>query len=221
VKLGTRVWGLIAAVVSVAVLAAGWFLGVSPLLGARTLAEQQLVDAVAQNDGISTKIATLAQQKEKLDDYEKRAAELEVVIPSGIKAADFIRSLNDLAGASNVQIESITLSDPLQYVAPTGEPADEKFAPNPVTDSRITSENFLLVPVSVGVRGGWNEVLAFTHGVQTSSRLMLVTTVSTTEDQGAFTTTLSGTMYVLVRPPAPAAASGGDTASGSDAPAEG
>ncbi|MGN6274127.1 MAG: type 4a pilus biogenesis protein PilO [Protaetiibacter sp.] len=220
-KLGTRVWGLIAFVVSVGVLAAGWFLGVSPLLAARSLAEQQRADAVAQNEGIATKIATLATQKEKLSDYEKRADELEVMIPSGIKAADFIRSLNDLAGASNVQIESITLGDPLKYAAPSGEPADEQFAPNPVTDSRITSENFLLVPVSVGVKGGWNEVLAFTHGVQTSSRLMLVTTVNTSEDQGSFTTTLAGTMYVLVRPNAPATAAGGDTASDSDPASEG
>jgi Tfp pilus assembly protein PilO len=219
-KLGTQVWGLIAFVVSAAVLAAGWFLGASPLLDARAQADQQLADAVSQNEGIAVKISTLKQQKEKLEDYQKRAEELEVMIPSGIKAADFIRSLNDLAGASGVQIESITLSDPLKYAAPAGEPADAEFAPNPLTDSRITPDNFLLVPVTVGVKGGWNEVLAFTHGVQTSARLMLVTTVNTSEDQGVFTTTLAGTMYVLVRPEAPASAAD-DTASDSDAPAEG
>jgi hypothetical protein len=49
---------------------------------------------------------------------------------------------------------------------------------------------------------------------------MLVTTVNTSEDQGVFTTTLAGTMYVLVRPEAPPSAAD-DTASDSDAPAEG
>src|SRR5690606_35386932 len=87
--------------------------------------------------------------------------------------------------------------------------------------SRITGENFLLVPVTIGVKGGWNEVLAFTHGVQTSSRLMLVTTVNTSEDQGIFTTTLSGTMYVLVRPPAPASMTADDDASASDSATDG
>lgn len=220
-KLGTQVWGLIAFVVSVGVLAAGWFLGASPLLSAQATAQQQRADAIAQNDAIALKIATLEKQKEKLEDFQKRADELEVMIPSGIKAADFIRSLNSLAGASNVQIESISLSDPLKYVAPAGEPADAEFAPNPLTDSRITGENFLLVPVTIGVKGGWNEVLAFTHGVQTSSRLMLVTTVNTSEDQGIFTTTLSGTMYVLIRPPAPASMTADDEASDSESATEG
>ena len=218
-KLGTQIWGLIAFVVSAGVLAAGWFLGASPLLTARGQADEQRASAIAQNDGIELKISTLKQQKEKLDDYQKRADELEVMIPSDIKAADFIRSLNSLAGASNVQIESITLSDPLKYAAPSGDPVDEEFAPNPVTDSRITSDNFLLVPVTVGVKGGWNEVLAFTHGMQTSSRLMLVTTVNTSEDQGVFTTTLSGTMYVLIRPEAPASAASDDETSDTDAAA--
>lgn len=211
-KIGTQIWGLIAFVVSAAVLAAGWFLGVSPLLAAQAESDKQRTEAVSQNDGIAAKIATLKQQKEKLGDYQKRAKELEEIIPRDIEAADFIRSLNDLATASNVQIDSIVLSDPVKYAAPSGEAADAELAPNPVTDPRVTSENFLLVPVTVGVKGGWNEVLAFTHGVQTSSRLMLVTTVNTAEDQGTFTTTLSGTMYVLLRPDAPPS---------TDAPTEG
>jgi Tfp pilus assembly protein PilO len=205
-KLSTQVWGLIAVVVCGAVLAAGWFLAVSPLLATQAMADKARRDAVVQNDSISADIKTLEAQKADLADYEARDAELEAAIPSGIEAAAFIRSLNDLALASNVQISALAFSDPSPYVAPAGDAADAEFAPNPATDARITGENFLVVPVNIEVKGGWNEVLAFTHGVQNGSRLVLVTTVNTTEDTGLFTTKLSGAMYVLVRTPVAAPA---------------
>jgi Tfp pilus assembly protein PilO len=220
VKFGTQLWGLIAFVVSAGVLAAGWFLGVSPLLTAQAQAQQQQVDAASQNDLIAIKIAALKKQKEDLADYQARADQIAAVIPSDIEAADFIRSLNSLATSSNVQLTSITLGDPVPYVAPAATDTDVN-APNPTTDARINGDNFLLVPVTLGVAGGWNEVLAFTHGVQAGDRLVLVTTVNTSEDTGIFTTTLSGTMYVLIRPEAPASTTGGDAASDPDTSAEG
>jgi Tfp pilus assembly protein PilO len=216
VKLGTQVWGVIAFVVSVGVLAAGWFLGASPLLAAQAQAEQQRVEAAAQNDAIAQRIATLKEQKDDLASYEKRAGELEMIIPSDVEAADFIRSLTDLATASNVQVESMIIDDAMPYVLPSGDEADAVNAPNPLTDPRITGDNFLLVPVTVIVTGGWNEVLAFTHGVQTDERLVLVTTVNTANESGSFTTTLSGAMYVLIRPADPSAAVGGDGAADSE-----
>src|SRR5690606_37907362 len=113
--------------------------------------------------------------------------------------AAFIRSLNDLANASAVTIEQISINEIVSYSAPGESDAANALAPDPITDSRITSDNFLLVPVSISVSGGWNEVLAFTHGVQTGNRLVLVTKVSTTGDGTTFTTTLDGAMYVLIR----------------------
>jgi Tfp pilus assembly protein PilO len=196
VKLGTQVWGLLTVVVAIGALAAGWFLGVSPLLAAQAQAESQRQAALAQNQGIEANIATLAREQDNLADYEKRAAEIEKVIPSGLE------------------------SDAVPYSAPSGESTSDG-APNPVTDSRITSENFLLVPVSISVTGGWSEVLAFSHGVQAGDRLMLVTKVNTSNDGAAFTTTLSGTMYVLIRPDAPGATTADDEASDADTSAEG
>lgn len=219
-KLGTQVWGLLTVVVAIGALAAGWFLGVSPLLAAQAQAESQRQAALAQNQGIEANIATLAREQDNLADYEKRAAEIEKVIPSGLESAAFITTLNDLAAATQVTIQQITLNDAVPYSAPSGESTSDG-APNPVTDSRITSENFLLVPVSISVTGGWSEVLAFSHGVQAGDRLMLVTKVNTSNDGAAFTTTLSGTMYVLIRPDAPGATTADDEASDADTSAEG
>jgi Tfp pilus assembly protein PilO len=204
------VWALITVVLSVGILAAGWFLGASPFLKAQAQAEEQRAAAVTQNQGIESAIATLKQQKEKLPEYEARGKDLEVAIPSDIESAQLIRTLNDLATATGVTISQISFSDPVAYSPPTGEVADETLAPNPVTDGRITGDNFLLVPITLAVSGGWNEVLAFTHGMQTGERLMLVTKVNTTANEAQFTTTLSGAMYVLIRPEAPASADAAD-----------
>lgn len=220
-KLGTQVWGVLTVVVVIGAVAAGWFLGVSPQLAAQAQAESQRQASLAQNQGIETNIAKLVKEKENLASYQERAAEIEKVIPSGIESAAFITTLNNLAASTGVTIQQISLNDVVPYSAPSGESTSEG-APKPVTDSRITSENFLLVPVSVAVTGGWNEVLAFTHGVQAGDRLMLVTKVNTSNDGSSFTTTLSGTMYVLIRPEAPASADAADDdVSDTDAASEG
>jgi len=202
-------------VLGAGVIAAGWFLGVSPALAGQAVADSMRKDTVAQNDAIAASIAVLKDQKKDLPAYEKRAEELEQAIPADVEAADFIRSLNDLATATNVTISQITMGDAVPYATPAGEVADPDKAPNPVTDSRVTPDNFLLIPVSISVSGGWDEVLAFSHGVQAGTRLMLVTGVDTAADESGttFNTQLSGAMYVLVRPPAPAAVAGGDATS--------
>ena len=62
-KLSTQVWGLITVVVCGGVLAAGWFLGASPLLTAQAQAVLQRRDAVSQNDAFVGMIKVLETQK--------------------------------------------------------------------------------------------------------------------------------------------------------------
>lgn len=218
-KLSTQVWGLLTFVVVVGVLAAGWFLGVSPQLAGQAQAESLRKSALAQNDGIRATIADLKDKQDQLAEFQSRDAELQRAIPSSVESAEFLSGLNALAAASGVTIEQISLNEVTPYTPPGAADASD-LAPAPVTDSRINGENFYLVPVSISVSGGWAEVLAFTHGVQTNGRLVLVTKVSTTGDGTTFTTTLDGAMYVLIRPEAPAASTG-DAASASDAESAG
>ncbi|MCS0498631.1 type 4a pilus biogenesis protein PilO [Protaetiibacter mangrovi] len=219
-KLSTQVWGLITFVVVVGVLAAGWFLGVSPQLSAQALADGQRKAAIAQNTSIQTAIDDLKKEEANLPEYQARAAEIEKVIPSGLESAAFITTLNNLATATAVTIEQISIGEVVKYAPPTGDENPDG-APKPVTDSRISGDNFLLVPVTLSVSGGWNEVLAFTHGVQTGDRLMLVTKVTTSGDGTTFTTTLNGTMYVLLRQAPPASASADSTDAATDTAAAG
>ena len=117
-------------------------------------------------------------------------------------------------------IEAITISDGSAYEQPS-EGTDVEGAPIPVTDPLVTADNFVLVPVNITVRGGWNELLAFSHAVQTGQRLVLVTTLSSASDEGGFQFTLSGTIYALQRPGAPAVDTAADTEGAATEPAAG
>ncbi|AYF97575.1 type IV pilus inner membrane component PilO [Protaetiibacter intestinalis] len=202
-KLGTRVWGVITVVVVVGLVAGGWFLGAAPLLDAKTSSDQARAAILVQNDLLAAQNTALEAKRAELDDLEKRASELETAIPSEVGGADFIRDLNDLAVATGVSISSIGISDGTRYLPPV-EGSDVEGAPTPLTDPLITEENFVLVPVTVTATGGWNELLAFVHAVQTGQRLVLVTGLTSSADAGTYQFQISGTMYALQRPGGPA-----------------
>jgi len=204
VKLGTRVWSLVTVVVVAGLLAGGWFLGAAPLLEGQARQEQFRKAAVATNEGIEAAIAKLVVEKDNLPELQTRASELEEAIPRDVESAAFITSLNNLAAASAVTITAISISDGMPYSAPR-QTSDVDGAPVPVTDQRINENNFVLIPVSIEVSGGWNEVLNFVNGVQTSTRLVLATQLDTTATgDGAYQSTITGVMYALQRKGAPA-----------------
>ncbi|TXK19155.1 type 4a pilus biogenesis protein PilO [Homoserinibacter sp. GY 40078] len=216
-KIGTNVWALISGVVIIGLLAGGWFLGVSPLLDAQNDAEQQRIAAASQNQTLQMAIMTLAKEEENLPSYEKRAAELERAIPQDVESAEFLEQVNSLATKADVTVAEFTLGELTPYAPPAGEAADPDLAPTPATDARISPDNFILVPVTISVEGGWNEVLSFIHGVQSTDRLVLVTKITTSVTDTAYSATLSGAMYVLLRPGATQPDADGGDADGAEA----
>lgn len=219
-KLGTRVWGVISLVVVAALVAGGWFLGISPLLGVKGAADQKRSTIAQENEILAAQITALEVKKDELPVLLERAAGLERAIPSEVAGAAFIRDLNDLAIASGVSINAISISDGTAYAAP-GEVAGVEGAPVPVTNALVNPENFVLIPVDITVTGGWNELLAFSHAVQTGQRLVLVTSINSSSIEGGFQFSLTGTMYALQRPGAPAVDTETDTEGTATEPAAG
>lgn len=210
-KLGTKIWGVITFVVAVGLVAGGWFLGVSPLLGVKATADQKRTAIATQNALLASQITALEAKEAELPELQARADSLERAVPSGVDGAAFIRDLNDLAIASGVTIASITITDGSAYEQPVAG-ADVEGAPVPVTDPLITPENFVLVPVTISVTGGWNELLAFSHSLQTGQRLVLVTSISSSSGDAGYQFIIGGTMYALQRPGDPPV----DTATATD-----
>lgn len=92
--------------------------------------------------------------------------------------------------------------------AAAAEAAAAAAVPAPVVNALVTAQNFVAVPISVEVEGGYDDVLAFVEGLQKGERLVMVTTFQTSEqaDSGDVTGTITAFVYVLVDPSEPAPA---------------
>jgi len=234
VKLDNRLWILIASILSLGLLAGGWFVGVSPQLQAAAASEAQRDTVNAQNDAIRSTLDELRAASENQTEIEARLADLQRSVPPGIYGSQFLAEINEIVSSSGVVITSVVLGNPARYEAPAppeveqsteGDASAEEttdvepevvqaagpVAPQPQTDSLISSANFITVPVTLEVQGSTAAVLAFTKSLQQGDRLVLVTKVDMTREQGEggvtdqFTMSLGGDMYVLETAASPAA----------------
>jgi Tfp pilus assembly protein PilO len=220
-----RIFTIIAAVGMVGVLLAGWFLGISPQLDAAAADEAQRLSVVAQNDEIQAVVAQLREDQKSLPAFKTTLEGLQRSIPRDASTSAFIDDINALATGAGVIISGITVSDAQAYVAPEsaapaapveptaapaeGEPvipveevvAADPFVPDAVTNPLVTTDNFVLVPITIESKGEYDQILNFVNGLQSGARLFLVTTFQSApnvDGSGGFTGTTSGYIYVLL-----------------------
>jgi Tfp pilus assembly protein PilO len=215
---------VIALVVTVAVLAGGWFLGVQPLLAQSADNDRQQESIDSANDANQAELVRLAKAAGDLGATKAELAALRASIPSTVDTTPFLKALDAHASAAGVVITTITIGDAQPYVGPTvadgsgSAPAAATPAPSaaatpavptapvPVTDSAITGTNFTVMPVTVAIAGSYDQALAFTKAVQGGDRLFLVNRIAATDaDESAPPMTsqawsLSGFVYVLAEP---------------------
>ncbi|WP_348788693.1 hypothetical protein [Leifsonia sp. NPDC080035] len=203
-----RLWIICSVLVMALVLAGGWFLGVQPQLAAIGDAESQTASVQSTNDQYAQAIAKLKKESEDLPALKKKLASLAASVPEGSAIPAFVDQLNALYASSNVVCVDQSFSDAVAYTpvappaaatpsstqtpapaataAPTPAPTPAATAGvPPVVNSLITTTNFAARPVSVTVRGQYADILTFVKGLQSGSRLFLVTSLSTAPTTGA------------------------------------
>jgi len=207
----TRIWLIGSVLLSVVILAGGWFLGVSPMLALAATAESDRVAVEAQNQQFELNLADLQVRYEDLPEVERELEELRVALPVDADVSAFLRSIQKAAEETEVVVASIDVADGLPYLpvlpepvvapvpAPTAEAADgaeaaaavDAAAPAPALVSSVapipfaefvTADNFVAVPVSVSATGSLEQVMAFVAGMQAGERLYLVTALNVAED---------------------------------------
>lgn len=215
-----RLWAFGAVTIMVVVLVAGWFLGVQPQLDQAAKNDLERSGIEAQNQANLAQIAVLTEQNKKLDTIQADYKELQKSIPSSPGSAAFIQGLNDLASNAGVQVKDIAVSDNVAYTIPESvaaaaptdgsTPSQEATTdPQPTepaagfvtaTSPLVTPENFVGIRVSVSVRGSYQGALDFVKGLQSGSRLMLVSGLSinsAADDTGLVLAQVDGMIYVL------------------------
>lgn len=172
-----RMWVLGSILAIIVIVAAGWFIGISPQLAAASAANSERTSVMASNSQNEILLAKLKRDYQNIDALKNQVSTLQESVPTSADISSFVTELNTLANARKVTLKSITVSDAKPYT-PATQPTNKSGTTAPQTNSRITSKNFVTIPVQIGVTGDYAKVLDFVNDVQQGRRLFLVSALS-------------------------------------------
>lgn len=193
-----RLWfvGIIGAIVVTAL--GGWFLGISPVLGQVSAAEQQRSALSVSNAAGQSRVALLKTEFAGLDGLKTKLGALSESVPADADMPTFLRAVNTLTVANQVTLGTVTIGDSQTFSA--------------IASQAPQASRLIQIPLSISVSGAYVNVLAFVGGMQTGARLYLVNSVVFIAGSAAntfsassavpaqpvpFTATITGFLYSL------------------------
>lgn len=201
--MNNKFWLLIAGILGVAILAMGWFLGVSPKLDEMSAANEQRASVEAQNKLHEARLKELQKQFANLDELKSDLEDAQLGLPPGDELSTFLGQLHQLEAASGATLTKFAASEAQSYLAAAGA----------VVNPLVTSDNFVAITIDLTVTGTRDQVIGFVSDLQYGKRMFLVTKLTVAQIQGggssedaeeaAYTGTITGYVYVLVDPSAP------------------
>ena len=208
-----KLWTIGAVIVMVAVIAGGWVIGIQPQLAAVASANQNRANVEVQNATNEALLARLKRDYEGIDGLKNQLGILRTAVPADAEMSTFVTELNGLANTHGITVKSITVTDAKPYT-PATMPSNGTPQAGVTTNPKITSANFVVIPVQFSITGTYAKVLDFVHDVQTGPRLFLVSTLSSTGSthstggaaaktasataSGTVDSTVGGFVYVLL-----------------------
>lgn len=199
-----QLW-LLTALGSVLVLAAGYFLLVSPKASKAESIRAEAVSVEEANVRLKSQIEMLNRQKK---DLPRRQAELETFgarIPDNPALPTLIRSLSNAADGSGLVLKAISPSAPQRM---TTMPAVGSAAA--AVTPAVSPLSLAQIPVTVKVSGRYSQVSQFFSEVEGLPRAFLISTVDIAEDEEAnaesvvkdkLLATITGTLFMTTKAP--------------------
>lgn len=177
-----RMWVIGTILAMVVTVAGGWLIGIAPQLAAAASANTDRANVMAANARNEILLAKLKRDYQNIDALKNHVSTLKESVPTSADISSLVTELNSLANARKVTLKSITVSDAKPYTPATQAVAATagKTSNSPQTNSKITSTNFVTIPVQITVTGDYGKVLDFVNDVQLGQRLFLVSTLSST-----------------------------------------
>lgn len=188
-----RMWLLVGTVLSLGIVAIGWFLGASPLLAQASANEAQIAEIDAQNQVQMLELAEMKEQFENLDALREELDELQVSVPGFADTADYFDEISLKAGTAGVALQTVTVEGALPYGAMgsveasqetdgTADPSvtsgsQGQITPPIVPDAALAEQLYVLT-VKFELDADQNQLAAFLAGLQGDGRLVLVTEVT-------------------------------------------
>ncbi|HST82599.1 MAG TPA: hypothetical protein VLL08_12765 [Kineosporiaceae bacterium] len=165
-------WSLATAIVCIALLAASWFLLVSPRRASAAETRLQSVAAQSQADLLQVKINQLRVQ---YADLPKRRAELDAIrheLPADAAIPTLVRNLQTYAAQAGVTLDTLAPGSP-GLVTAEGAPAAAGAA------ASATAPQLVGIPMTLTINGDYFEASLFIKYLQTKlDRALLISAVS-------------------------------------------
>ena len=207
----TRKWSLLAAVLVVAILAAGWFLLVSPKRSEAADLKAQAASQEQKNVQLQSEIKQLEAQLAELPKERAKLATIQKQIPNNPALPSLIRDLTAAGRKAGANIDSLAPSPPVAMVAETAPVApvttsttptdstsssdstastdstDSASATTPTTPTAAaptTESTLFAVPIVVKVTGSYFELEQFVSKVEVLQRSFLVNGFTVGEPAG-------------------------------------
>ena len=188
-----RQWSILTAVAVVAVMAAGWFLLVSPQRSHVSSLHSQAVTQTQANQSLQSQVTQLEQQKQGQPAEQQKEAVIDAKVPDNPALPTLIRQLSASAVSAGVSLTSIAPGAPaVDALSTTGTTTTTTpTAGAPAAPSSTLAK----IPVSVTVTGAYANVQRFFHSIETLTRAMTVdgwTLATGTNGSSSSGTTASG-----------------------------
>ena len=216
------------------VLAAGWFLLVSPKRSNAAELREQAATQVSANAQLETKLAMLKARAKDLPKQQAKLAAVAGKIPDNPALPALVRALTTAATSAGVELVSLTPSAPVAVAAApaAGAPVAPAAGARPAAAAAGTAGQLAQIPVALNVVGGYFQVEQFVAALENLPRSMRITAltmapganpvkpvVGTAVDDGrTLATTITAQVFMAAnRPPATAVTIPGQPVSGTAA----
>jgi type IV pilus assembly protein PilO len=166
---------MLAALLAVVVLLAGWFLAVSPKRASADALRAQTAAQQVTNDGLKAKIAELQAEQKDLPKQQAIIADIQQRIPQNPDLPALIRQLSTMATQTNVDIHSVT---PIAPTATLAAPLQGSVGAD--------GQTLQVISVNMEVHGTYYNIERFFNKMESLKRSLLVNgvTINANTDPG-------------------------------------
>jgi Tfp pilus assembly protein PilO len=183
-------WVALTVVGVLAVLAAGWFLLVSPKRGEASQVRADVATQNTTNSGLQTQLAMLKAQAKTLPQQQAKLALVAAKIPDNPALPSLIRALSDAASDADVELVSMAPGQPAAVVGAAAPGAAAPSAPGTAgstgaakpttltgtsTASAASAGVLTAIPLTINVVGGYFQIEQFFDKVEELTRAAKVT----------------------------------------------
>ena len=215
-------WIALTVVGCLGIMAAGWFLLISPKKTEAAEVRDLAASQEATNAGLRTQLQVLQAQAKDLPKKQAELARVAAKIPDNPGLPALIRALTAASTSAGVEFVSVTPGVPTAVaaaapVAAAGVPAPPvAAAPAGAAGAASAAGSLAAIPVSINVVGGYFEVSQFLANLENLPRALRVTNlalapgaspsdkdaVKTAADGSSLTSTITGSVYMAANRPA-------------------